>query len=68
LTVPRHPLRPARFGPPTLLPASTVARGFTTEAARALWGAVAAHAYRPLHRPLTSAIGLGILTAGHRHG
>jgi phytoene dehydrogenase-like protein len=29
---------------------------------------VAAHAYRPLNRPLTSAIGLGILTAGHRHG
>jgi phytoene dehydrogenase-like protein len=29
---------------------------------------VAAHAYRPLDRPLTSAIGLGIITAGHRHG
>jgi phytoene dehydrogenase-like protein len=29
---------------------------------------VAAHAFRPLHYPMTSAIGLGILTAGHRHG
>ena len=29
---------------------------------------VAAHAFRPLHRPMTSAIGLGILTAGHRYG
>jgi phytoene dehydrogenase-like protein len=28
----------------------------------------AAHAFRPLHYPMTSAIGLGILTAGHRHG
>ncbi len=66
--VPRHPLRLARFGPPTLLPASALARGFAKEATRALWGGVAAHAYRPLNRPLTSAIGLGILTAGHRHG
>src|SRR5262249_13632756 len=66
--VPRHPLKLARFGPPTLLPASTLARGFSEEATRALWGGVAAHAFRPLNRPLTSAIGLGILTAGHRHG
>jgi phytoene dehydrogenase-like protein len=66
--LPRHPLRLARFGPPTVLPASTLARGFATDSARALWGGVAAHAYRPLNRPLTSAIGLGILTAGHRHG
>jgi phytoene dehydrogenase-like protein len=66
--LPHHPLRLARFGPPTLLPAATLARGFRSEAGRALWGGVAAHAFRPLHRPLTSAIGLGILTAGHRHG
>ena len=39
----------------------------TTEA-RALFGGVAAHAFRPLHYPMTSAIGLGIITAGHRHG
>jgi phytoene dehydrogenase-like protein len=29
---------------------------------------VAAHAFRPLHHPLTSAIGAGIITAGHRWG
>ncbi len=39
-----------------------------TAQGRALFGGVAAHAFRPLHYPMTSAIGLGILTAGHRHG
>ncbi|MGQ0625789.1 MAG: phytoene desaturase family protein [Sporichthyaceae bacterium] len=66
--LPSHPVRLARFGVPAAVPAAMLARGFATEQARALWGGVAAHAIRPLHRPFTSAIGLGILTAGHRHG
>jgi phytoene dehydrogenase-like protein len=66
--VPSHPVKLARFGIPTVLPATTLARVFRTEAARALWGGVAAHAIRPLNRPFTSAIGLGILTAGHQDG
>jgi phytoene dehydrogenase-like protein len=68
LRLPRHPLTVARFGAPTVLPASTLGKWFRTPEARALFGGVAAHAFRPLHYPLTSAIGLGILTAGHRHG
>ena len=68
LRVPRHPLLLARFGAPTALPASALARWFRTDEGRALWGGVAAHAFRPLHYPMTSAIGLGIITAGHRHG
>ena len=68
LRVPHHPLTLARFGAPTVLPASTLARWFRSPEARALFGGVAAHAFRPLHYPMTSAIGLGILTAGHRHG
>ena len=68
LRVPRHPLRMARFGLPTLLPAAVFARLFATERGRALFGGVAAHAFRPLHYPLTSAIGIGIITAGHRYG
>ena len=68
LRVPKHPLTLARFGAPTVLPASTFARVFRTERARALFGGVAAHTFRPLHYPMTSAIGLGIITAGHRHG
>jgi phytoene dehydrogenase-like protein len=68
LRMPHHPLTLARFGAPTMLPASTLARWFRTPEGRALFGGVAAHAFRPLHLPMTSAIGLGILTAGHRHG
>jgi phytoene dehydrogenase-like protein len=68
LRVPKHPLTLARFGLPTLLPGSAFARLFATEKARALFGGIAAHAFRPLHYPMTSAIGLGIVTAGHRHG
>ena len=68
LGVPRHPVRLARFGAPTLLPATVLGRLFRTEEARALWTGVAAHAFTRLDRPLSSAIGLGILTAGHRHG
>ncbi len=68
LRVPHHPLMLARFGAPTVLPASTFARVFRTEEGRALFGGVAAHAFRPLHYPMTSAIGMGIIAAGHRHG
>ncbi|HEV2638609.1 MAG TPA: NAD(P)/FAD-dependent oxidoreductase [Actinocrinis sp.] len=68
LRVPGHPLRVARFGLPALLPGSALARVFATEPARALFGGVAAHAFQPLHHPMSSAIGLGIITAGHRHG
>jgi phytoene dehydrogenase-like protein len=68
LRVPRHPMVLARFGAPTVLPAAALARWFQRPETRALFGGVAAHAFRPLHYPMTSAIGLGILTAGHRHG
>ena len=68
LRFPHHPLMLARFGAPTVLPASTFARVFRTEEGRALFGGVAAHAFRPLHYPMTSAIGMGIIAAGHRHG
>ncbi|MDH6195300.1 phytoene dehydrogenase-like protein [Mycobacterium frederiksbergense] len=68
LRVPKHPFGLARFGAPTVLPAAVTARAFRTPQARALFGGVAAHTFQPLHRPLTSAIGLGIITAGHANG
>jgi phytoene dehydrogenase-like protein len=68
LWLPKHPLRLARFGLPTVLPASAVARLFRTESGRALFGGVAAHTFRPLHYPMTAAIGLGIIAAGHHYG
>ncbi|MGQ0481416.1 MAG: phytoene desaturase family protein [Pseudonocardia sp.] len=68
LGLPRHPLRLTRFGAPTVLPATVLSRVFRTEEARALFLGTAAHAIQPLHRPMSSAIGLGLLTVGHRHG
>jgi len=68
LRVPNHPLALARFGAPTVLPASVLARIFRSPQARALFGRVAAHVFLPLHLPMTSVIGVGILTAGHRYG
>ena len=66
--VPDHPIRLARFGPGTLLSASVTARRWQSDQARALFGGVAAHAFVPFHRPLSSAIGRTIIAAGHRHG
>ncbi|CAM3839081.1 phytoene desaturase family protein [Tsukamurella ocularis] len=68
LRVPEHPIRLARFGVAAPLPAAVLARAFRTPQARALWGGIAAHTFRPLHEPMTSAIGLGLLTAGHAFG
>ncbi|OHU24957.1 FAD-dependent oxidoreductase [Mycobacteroides chelonae] len=68
LRMPRHPVQMARFGIPAALPASAIAQLLRTEPARALYGGVAAHAFRPLHYPMTAAVGLGIMTAGHHYG
>ncbi|MET9912686.1 NAD(P)/FAD-dependent oxidoreductase [Streptomyces sp. NPDC006476] len=66
--VPRHPLLLARFGLPSLLPASALARVWRSQAARGLYGGIAAHAFRPLNRPATAAIGVSIIASGHRYG
>ncbi|MEV0685184.1 NAD(P)/FAD-dependent oxidoreductase [Nocardia sp. NPDC050378] len=68
LRIPHHPIRLARFGIPATMPAALLARAFRTEAGRALFGGVVAHAFQPLEQPLSASIGLGILTAGHRYG
>ena len=66
--VPRHPLTLARFGTAAMLPATALAGLWRTEAVRALWAGVAAHAYYRLDRPMTSAIGLMLIVAGHAKG
>ena len=68
LRIPHHPLMLARFGAAHRASRVRVRQVFRTEEGRALFGGVAAHAFRPLHYPMTSAIGMGIITAGHRHG
>jgi phytoene dehydrogenase-like protein len=68
LRFPSHPLPLARFDALAALPATVLARGLGTPQARALFAGVAAHSFAKLSRPLSSAIGVGMICAGHRHG
>lgn len=62
---PRHPVTMARFGLPGLLPASVLARSFSSDEGQGLITGAAAHAMRALSAPLTSAFGLALITAAH---
>jgi len=66
--VPRHPLRLARFGIPAAAPATLLARSWKTPQARALFGGVAAHAFAPLNRPMSSSVGCALIDACHAFG
>jgi phytoene dehydrogenase-like protein len=57
-----------RFGLRGMQPAGLVVRRWRTDAARALFAGVAAHAMRPLHAPFTGAFGLLLTAAAHHHG
>jgi len=66
--LPRHPLVLARFGLPSAMPATLLARALPTGQARALFGGVAAHSYTDLAWPLSAGLGVALIAAGHRHG
>ncbi len=66
--LPAHPVALARFGLRALQPATTVARRWHTEEARALFGGAAAHLMYPLTGPASSAVGLMLIGAAHRFG
>jgi phytoene dehydrogenase-like protein len=68
LHFPRHPLRLARFGLPAATPATLLAKSLGSPEAAALFGGVAAHAYAPLSLPLSSAIGMALVSSGHAYG
>jgi phytoene dehydrogenase-like protein len=68
LHVPKHPLRLARFGIPAAAPATLLARSWKTPQARALFGGVAAHAFSPLNRPMSSSVGCALIDACHAFG
>ncbi|GAA4120874.1 NAD(P)/FAD-dependent oxidoreductase [Nocardioides fonticola] len=68
LHVPAHPILLARFGAYAALPATAIARRFATDEGRALWAGLAAHAFRPLNAPFSSAIGVALGTAAHTYG
>lgn len=65
---PRHPLRLIRFGLPAATPATVLSRTWSSDHARALFGGVAAHAFSPLNRPMSSSVGVALICACHRYG
>jgi phytoene dehydrogenase-like protein len=66
--MPHHPLGFVRFGVGAMLPATTFARAWKTQEAKALWAGVAAHTFHRLDRPFTTAVGLMLLVSGHAEG
>ncbi len=66
--VPRHPITLARFGLRALLPATVIARRWSTDEARGLFAGLAAHAIRPLTSPTTGALGLVFGVTAHSYG
>lgn len=65
---PIHPLSLIRFGLPAAAPATWLARAFRTPEGRALFGGVAAHAFSPLNRPMSSSVAMALICAGHHFG
>lgn len=68
LAFPSDPLKLARFGAVVALPATALARALGSAEARALFLGVAAHAFRPLQSPGSSAVGITLISAAHANG
>jgi phytoene dehydrogenase-like protein len=68
LHAPRHPLLLTSFGLRAAAPATLLSRTLRTPQARALFGGVAAHAFSPLSRPMSSSVGMALICACHHYG
>jgi phytoene dehydrogenase-like protein len=68
LHFPRHIKEMTAFGWRALSSADQLLKRFSTEKGRGFWGGMAMHAQLPFHYLTTSAIGLVLLTAGHKRG
>ncbi len=68
LHVPRHPLLMARFGFSAVQPAATLARRFGGVRARGLFAGMAAHSVQALESPMSAAVALVLMAAGHASG
>ncbi|GAA0359590.1 NAD(P)/FAD-dependent oxidoreductase [Microbispora corallina] len=69
LSVPRAPLRAARFGALAVLPATVLARtAFRTAPARAALAGMAAHSMLDLRAPITGGYGLMLAALAHHVG
>jgi phytoene dehydrogenase-like protein len=67
--LPRHPLALARFAAIGLRSVTAAARShFATEAGRALFAGVGAHALLPLEQPVSASFGIGLLITAHLGG
>ena len=67
--VPKHPLLLARFGVSAMLPARALATlRFGGTRARALFAGMAAHSVQALEAPVSAAVGMVLLGAGHGVG
>ena len=67
--LPKHPLLLARFGLGAVQPATLLAKTlFQGERARAFFAGNAAHSVLPLEQPLSAAVALVLLAAGHAVG
>jgi phytoene dehydrogenase-like protein len=66
--LPRHPFAMAAFGARGLVPAALAGKVFRTDEAAGLFGGAAAHAFLPLDRPFTTAMGMMLLVSGHVAG
>jgi phytoene dehydrogenase-like protein len=64
----RHPFALSRFGLPSLLPASILARRFRSLQARALIAGAGAHSFQRLSAPLTGGFSLALLVSAHAIG
>ncbi len=68
LHAPSHPVRLVRFGLAAATPATLLARSWRTPQARALFGGVAAHAFSPMNRLMSSSVGCALICACHAFG
>lgn len=66
--LPRDPALMARFGMRALRSTTSLARPFRTAEGRALLAGNAAHSGLPLERPLSGAVGITLMAAGHAVG
>jgi len=68
LHFPKHPMDMAAFGWRALSSASRLSKRFKSEKTRTFWGGLSLHSQLPFDWMASSAIGLVLLTVGHKRG
>jgi phytoene dehydrogenase-like protein len=66
--IPKHPTSFIRMASRGAVPAATIARGFSSDEARAILAGLAAHAIAPFDSPLTGGVALLFATSAHAYG